>query len=249
MTALDVVAILAAGLVAGLVNAVVGTGSLLTFPTLLAVGYSPVMANMSNTVGLVLGNVSGVVGYRRELVGQRNRVIELAIPTAIGGVCGAILLLALPEGVFHRVVPLLILFAVGLVIAQPRLSAFLARYRDHAGSPWALRGAVLLAAVYAGYFGAGVGVIFIGVLSIFINDDLQRLNGVRNVLSAVANAVAALVFIVVGHVAWAAVGLLAVSTIVGGQLGARVGRRLPPNVLRTLIVIGGLAAVVKLVLS
>jgi len=243
---LDVLAILAAGLVAGFVNAVVGTGSLLTFPTLLAVGYSPVVANMTNTVGLVLGNVSGVVGYRRELAGQRSRVVELAIPTAIGGVCGAILLLALPEGVFHRVVPVLILFAVGLVIAQPRLTALLARYRDHAGSSWALRAGVLLAAVYGGYFGAGVGVVFIGLLSVFIKDDLQRLNGVRNVLAAVSNAVAAALFIAVGHVVWVAAGLLAVSSIAGGQLGASVGRRLPANVLRALIVIGGLAAVVKL---
>lgn len=246
---LDVLAILAAGLVAGFVNAVVGTGSLLTFPTLLAVGYSPVVANMTNTVGLVLGNVSGVVGYRRELAGQRSRVVELAIPTAIGGVCGAILLLALPEGVFHRVVPVLILFAVGLVIAQPRLTALLARYSDHAGSSWALRAGVLLAAVYGGYFGAGVGVVFIGLLSVFIKDDLQRLNGVRNVLAAVSNAVAAALFIAVGHVAWVAAGLLAVSSIAGGQLGASVGRRLPANVLRTVIVIGGLAAVVKLLAS
>jgi uncharacterized membrane protein YfcA len=176
-------------------------------------------------------------------------LLELAIPTAIGAVVGAILLLALPEGVFRRVVPFLILFAVGLVIAQPRLSRLLARYRDHAGSTWALRAAILLAAVYAGYFGAGVGVIFIGLLSVFIKDDLQRLNGVRNVLAATSNAVASLVFIVFGHVAWEAAGLLAVSSIVGGQLGASVGRRLPSNVLRTLIVIGGLAAVVKLLVS
>jgi len=222
---LEVLAILAAGFVAGMVNAV------------------------SNSVGLVLGNVSGVVGYRRELAGQRNRLLELAIPTAIGAVVGAILLLALPEGVFRRVVPILILFAVGLVIAQPRLSAMLARYREHAGSAWALRAAILMAAVYAGYFGAGVGVIFIGLLSVFIKDDLQRLNGVRNVLAATSNAVASLVFIVFGHVAWEAAGLLAVSSIAGGQLGASVGRRLPSNILRTLIVVGGLAAVVKLLVS
>ena len=249
MSLLEVLAILAAGFVAGMVNAVVGTGSLLTFPTLLAVGYPPVVANMSNTVGLVLGNVSGVVGYRRELAGQRNRLLELAIPTAIGAVVGATLLLALPEGVFRRVVPLLVLFAVALVIAQPRLSALLARYRDHAGSAWALRAAILMAAIYAGYFGAGVGVIFIGILSVFIKDDLQRLNGVRNVLAAISNAVASLVFIVFGHVAWEAAGLLAVSSIAGGQLGASVGRRLPSNILRTLIVVGGLAAVVKLLVS
>ncbi|MHB8587548.1 MAG: sulfite exporter TauE/SafE family protein [Candidatus Dormibacteraceae bacterium] len=249
MTLVDVVLILAAGLVAGIVNAVVGTGTLLTFPTLLAVGYSPVVANMSNTVGLILGNVSGVVGYRRELGGQRARGIELSIPIAIGAVSGAILLLALPEGVFRRIAPWLVLFAVALVIAQPRLSALLASHRDHAGSRWALRAGLLLGGVYGGYFGAGLGVLLISLLSVFLDDDLQRLNGMRNVLSAVTNAMAAIVFITVGHVAWVAVGLLAVSSIAGGQIGALAGRRLPANVLRAVIVVGGLAAVVKLLLS
>ena len=249
MSLFDVLAILAAGLAAGVANAVVGTGTLLTFPTLLAVGYSPLVANMSNTVGLALGNLSGVVGYRRELAGQSARAAELSIPTGIGGVCGAFLLLALPQGVFHRVVPLLILFAVALVIAQPRLTAFLARHRDHAGSAWALRAGVLFAGVYGGYFGAGVGVLFISLLSVFLKDDLQRLNGMRNVLAAVGNGLAAVVFIIVGHIAWEAAGLLAVSSIVGGQLGAAVGRRMPANVLRAIIVTGGLAAVVKLLVS
>ena len=249
MTPLDVLLILAAGLVAGTVNAVVGTGTLVTFPTLLAVGYPPVVANMSNTVGLILGNVSGVVGYRRELAGQRARAIELSIPMAIGAVVGAILLIALPAGVFHRVVPWLVLFAVALVIVQPRLSGFLASHRDRAGSRWALRGGLLLGGIYGGYFGAGLGVLLIGLLSVFLDDDLQRLNGIRNVLSAVNNAVAAIVFIVAGHVAWVAVGLIAVSSIAGGQVGAAFGRRLPANALRAVIVIGGLAAVVKLLVS
>lgn len=249
MSPLDVIAILAAGLAAGVVNAVVGTGTLLTFPTLLAIGYPPVVANMSNTVGLIFGNVSGVVGYRRELAGQRARGIELSIPTAAGALGGAILLLALPQGVFHLIVPWLVLFAVALVIVQPRLSTDLARHRDHAGSAWALRGSLVLAGVYGGYFGAGLGVILIGLLAVFLEDDLQRLNGMRNVLSAVTNTFAAIVFVAVGHLAWPVVGLLAVSSIVGGQIGALFGRRLPANVLRGLIVVGGLAAVVKLLLS
>jgi uncharacterized membrane protein YfcA len=249
LSLLAVVAILAAGFAAGVVNAVVGTGTLLTFPTLLALGYAPVVANMSNTVGLIFGNVSGVVGYRRELAGQRARAIELSIPTAIGALGGAVLLLALPQGVFHRVVPWLVLFAVALVIVQPQLSAYLARHRDHAGSAWALRAGLVLAGVYGGYFGAGLGVILIGLLAVFLEDDLHRLNGMRNVLSAVANTFAAVVFVVVGHIAWAVVGLLAASSIAGGQVGALFGRRLPANVLRGLIVVGGLAAVVKLLLS
>jgi uncharacterized membrane protein YfcA len=249
LSLLDDVAILAAGLAAGVVNAVAGTGTLLTFPTLLALGYLPVVANMSNTVGLIFGNLSGVVGYRRELAGQRARAIALSIPTAAGALGGAILLLALPQGVFHRIVPWLVLFAIALVIVQPWLSTFLARHRDHGGSAWALRGCLVLAGVYGGYFGAGLGVILIGLLSVFLQDDLQRLNGLRNVLSAVTNTFAAVVFIVIGHLAWPVVGLLAVSSIAGGQIGALVGRRLPANVLRGVIVAGGLAAVVKLAFS
>lgn len=246
---MDIVAILAAGLAAGVVNAVVGTGTLLTFPTLLAVGYPPVVANMSNTVGLIFGNVSGVVGYRRELAGARARAIELSIPTAIGALGGAVLLLALPQAVFHRIVPWLVLFAVALVIAQPWLSTYLGRHRDHAGSVWALRAGLVFAGAYGGYFGAGLGVILIGLLTVFIEDDIQRLNGIRNVLSAVTNTFAAIVFVVVGHIAWPVVGLLAVSSIAGGQIGAVFGRRLSANVLRGLIVVGGLVAVVKLLLS
>src|ERR1700736_2907388 len=154
LTALQVLTILGAGFIAGAVNTIVGSGSLLTFPALLAAGYSPLVANVSNSVGLVLGNVSGVVGYRRELAGQERRAAVLAIPAAVGSLVGAILLLELPESVFHRVVPALVLLAVALVIVQPRLSAGLARYRDLPASAWALRIGVALAAVYCGLFRA-----------------------------------------------------------------------------------------------
>jgi uncharacterized membrane protein YfcA len=245
LSALQIVTILGAGLIAGMVNTIVGSGSLLTFPALLAAGYSPVVANVSNSVGLVLGNVSGVVGYRRELAGQERRATELAIPAALGSLLGA----ALPESVFHRVVPALVLLAVVLVIVQPRLSAALAGYRDHAAGWWAIRIGVGLTAVYGGYFGAAMGVLLIGVLSVFLKDDLQRINALKNVMAAVINAVAAVVFVVFAHVAWIAAALIAVSSIVGGLLGAAVGRRLHPNLLRALIVIGGLAAFVKLLAS
>jgi uncharacterized membrane protein YfcA len=249
MSALDVIAILAAGLVAGLVNAIVGSGSLVTFPVLLAVGYAPVVANVSNTVGMAFGNVSGVVGYRRELAGQGRRALVLAIPSAIGGLVGGVLLLALPENVFHRVVPVLVLFAVVLVIVQPRLSAYLSRHREHPYRAWALRAGVFLTAIYGGYFGAAQGVILIGLMGLFLEDDLQRINALKNVLAAVVNGVAAVLFVFAAHVAWLPAGLLAVSSIAGGQVGAVVGRRLPPDILRAVIVIGGLAAVVKLLLS
>jgi uncharacterized membrane protein YfcA len=249
LSALQIVTILGAGLVAGMVNTIVGSGSLLTFPALLAAGYSPVVANVSNSVGLVPGNLSGVFGYRRELAGQERRATELAIPAALGSLLGAALLLALPESVFHRVVPALVLLAVVLVIVQPRLSAALAGYRDHAASWWAIRIGVGLTAVYGGYFGAAMGVLLIGVLSVFLKDDLQRINALKNVMAAVINAVAAVVFVVFAHVAWLAAALIAASSIIGGLLGAAVGRRLHPDLLRALIVIGGLAAFVKLLAS
>jgi uncharacterized protein len=243
----DAAALVAVGLVAGVVNAIVGSGSLLTFPTLLAIGYPPVVANVTNTVGLVLGNISGVVGYRRELAGQRARILQLAGFAVAGALLGAVLLLALPQSVFRRVVPVLILIAVVLVIVQPWLSAYMARHREKPGSSWALRGAVTATSVYGGYFGAAMGVIYIAILSIFIEDDLQRMNALKNVISSIVNGVAAVVFVFFAHVEWPAVALLAASGVVGGQLGAVIGRRLPDGVLRVAIVIAGLAAVVKLV--
>jgi uncharacterized membrane protein YfcA len=246
LSLVDALALVAAGLLAGGVNAIVGSGSLLTFPTLLAIGYPPVVANVTNTVGLVLGNVSGVVGYRRELTGQRGRIMELAGFAVAGGVLGAVLLLALPQSVFRRVVPVLILVAVVLVIVQPRLSAYMAGRREKAGSSWALRGAVTATSVYGGYFGAAMGVIYIAILSVFIEDDLQRMNALKNVISSIVNGVAAVIFVLFAHVEWPAVALLAVSGVVGGQLGALIGRRLPDGVLRVAIVIAGIAAVAKL---
>ena len=246
MTLVDAVALLVVGLVAGVVNAIVGSGSLLTFPTLLAIGYPPVVANVTNTIGLVLGNVSGVVGYRRELAGQGRRILELSGFAIAGGLIGAVLLLALPQSVFRRVVPILIVVAVVLVVVQPRLSAYMARHRGRSGSSWALRGAVTATSVYGGYFGAAMGVIYIAILSVFIEDELQRINALKNVISAIVNGVAAVVFVVLAHVEWPAVALLAVSSVVGGQIGAAIGRRLPDGVLRVVIVVAGVAAVIKL---
>ncbi|HEY1455983.1 MAG TPA: sulfite exporter TauE/SafE family protein [Candidatus Dormibacteraeota bacterium] len=246
MSPFEVAAILAAGFIAGLVNAVVGSGSLLTFPVLLGFGYTPVVANVSNTVGMAFGNVSGVVGYRRELAGQRATVQSLAAPAAIGAITGALLLLALPAVVFHSVVPVLILIAVALVIAQPRLTLMLEQHRERAYGTWALKAGVFLTAIYGGYFGAAQGVILIGLLGPLLNEGLQRVNALKNVLAAIVNGVAAVVFVLFAHVAWAPAVLLALSSVAGGQAGAAVGRRLPPNVLRVVIVVAGLAAVVKL---
>lgn len=236
-----------AGLAAGLINAIVGSGTLLTFPALLAVGYTPLVANVSNTVGLAVGSVGSVAGYRRELSGQGPRIALLAIPSVVGSVTGAVLLLALPAAVFGRVVPVLVLLAVTLVLVQPRLARLLAEHRAHRASRGALLVGVFLVGVYGGYFGAAQGVMLIALLGVFVDDVLQRVNALRTVLASLNNAVAAIIFALVAHVAWPAALLLAASSLLGGLAGAAVGRRLPAGALRGVIVVAGLAAVVKLV--
>jgi uncharacterized protein len=283
---LQALAIFAAGLAAGTINTVVGSGTLITFPTLLAFGYPPVLANVSNNVGLVPGVASGVHGYRAELEGQRRRIIRLGSASACGGLVGAILLLVLPAAAFEAIVPALIGVAVVMVLIQPRLARWMARRQldrpaardgdgavprppgdsggggaasavgvlpatevdrraEAVGGPvlWFL---VFCAGVYGGYFGAAQGVLLIGMLGIAFSDGLQRINAVKNVLAGLVNGVAAMVFIALTHVDWTIAGLIAAGSILGGQLGARVGRRLPPWGLRLLIVCVGVAALVKL---
>ncbi|MFP5317158.1 MAG: sulfite exporter TauE/SafE family protein [Acidimicrobiia bacterium] len=239
-------AVLAAGLAAGTINTIVGSGSLITFPTLLAVGYDPVVANVSNTIGLVPGSVSGAVGYRRELQGQAGRVRALALAALAGGLTGGVLLLVLPGSVFERVVPVLILVACGLVAMQPRLARRASERTQKAhGGPWLLV-TIFATGIYGGYFGAAQGVLFIALLGIFLDDSLQRLNGLKNVLAALVNGVAALLFLLLADVAWEAAGLLAAGSVVGGQIGAKVGRRVPAPWLRAVIVVVGTVVAVKL---
>ncbi|NYI47393.1 hypothetical protein BJ993_004473 [Nocardioides aromaticivorans] len=261
MTILEIAAVLLAGVGAGTINAVVGSGTLITFPTLLALGVPPVTANMSNSLGLVPGSVAGAVGYRCELEGQRTRIVRLLVFSTTGGVLGAVLLLVLPPGAFEAVVPVLILLGVTLVVVQPRLSRYVAARAERrtgdatrespTGPPWVLA-AAFLTGVYGGYFGAAQGVILMGVLGIGVNEGLQRLNGVKNVLVAVVNGVAGLIFVVVAElgllgsdaeVDWLVVAVIAVGAVIGGFLGAAVGRKLPPLVLRGAIVVVGLVAV------
>lgn len=249
MTPLDAAAIAAAGVAAGAINTIVGSGSLITFPTLLAVGYSPVVANVSNTIGLVTGSVSGAIGYRAELRGQLRRILRLLPAAVLGAGVGALLLLAVP-GAFGSVVPVLILLAVALVIVQPRIARWRAgrgRVAEHPGP--VLHAGVFLTAIYGGYFGAAQSVILLALLAITLDDDLQRLNGVKNVLAAAVNFVAAVYFMASTHVAWAAAGILLVSSTVGGQVGAKVGRRIPAQVLRAVIVVVGTAVAIKLLVD
>ena len=251
MTGLEVAAILLAGVAAGTINTVVGSGTLITFPTLLAVGVPPVTANVSNTIGLVPGSLSGAVGYRRELAGQRARLLRLGSASLLGGVGGAVLLLVLPSSAFDTIVPVLIAVGVVLVVLGPSISRRVAvRHQDRGGipehgAPWVWP-AVLGTGVYGGYFGAAQGVLLMAVLGIGVDDDLQRHNATKNVLALLVNGVAAVVFIAVAEVAWAVVGLIALGAVVGGQIGAGIGRRLPATALRVVIVVVGVVALVAL---
>jgi uncharacterized membrane protein YfcA len=241
-------AVLGAGLAAGTLNTIVGSGSLITFPTLLALGYPPVVANVSNTIGLVPGSISGAVGYRRDLEGQRARITRLGIASVAGGLTGGVLLLVLPALVFRTVVPVLILVACLLVAFQPRLSRRVAAGdgpgRPHGGPR--LFVAVYATGVYGGYFGAAQGVILIALLGIFVDDGLQRLNAAKNVLAALVNGVAALLFVAFAHVAWAPAALLAAGAVVGGQVGAKLARRISPGWLRAVIVVVGVVVAGRL---
>ncbi|HEY5486224.1 MAG TPA: sulfite exporter TauE/SafE family protein [Candidatus Limnocylindrales bacterium] len=246
MTPFEAGAILSAGLAAGTINAIVGSGSLITFPLLLAFGFRPLDANVSNTVGLVPGSLSGAIGYRHELAGQRSRAIRLGVVAGAGGLTGGVLLLAFP-GAFAAIVPVLIFVALVLVAAGPRLSKALAQHRHaEAHKSWPLALTMFGSAVYGGYFGAGQGIIMIALLTIFLPDGLQRLNGLKNALAVIVNGVAAILFILVAPVHWDVALLIAVGSIAGGQVGARVGRRLPAPLLRLAIICVGVLAEVRL---
>ncbi len=247
MSPTDAILITLAGLGAGMINTVVGSGSLITFPTLIALGYPPVLANVSNNIGLVPGALSGVYGYRRELVGQSNRIKRLVPASLAGSLLGSILLLQLPSAVFKKVVIVLIVIALALVVAQPTISRRLHAKGDASTRvTWPLMVLVGLAGIYGGYFGAAQGIILIALLGIFIADDLQRLNGVKNVLAMSVNLMASAVFLFAAEINWAIVACIALGSVVGGQLGATVGRKLNPKALRAVIVVVGLTALVRL---
>ncbi len=248
MSSLHALGIFAAGIVAGTINTVVGSGTLFTFPVLLAFGYAPVVANVSNTVGLVPGSAAGAVGYRRELVGQGHRALPLTGASVIGGVAGAALLLILPASAFKAIVPVFIAIALILIVAQRPLTRVIEarrpRTRGRAGPVGTL--AVLASGIYGGYFGAAQGILLLAILGLALDDDLQRINALKVVLAGVVNLVAGVVFVLFAHVAWAAAALIAVGSVLGGILGARQGRRLSPGALRVVIVIVGIAAIVRL---
>src|SRR5262245_14426168 len=244
----EVVVIALAGLAAGAINTVVGSGTLITFPVLLAFGYAPVTANVSNTIGLVPGSVSGAIGYRRELEGQKQRAIRLGIMSLLGGALGAALLLILPASAFKAIVPVFIAIALVLVIVQPKINAWLAHRERRADGEGGIINPIWVFAcgIYGGYFGAAQGILVIGLLGITLPQSLQRTNALKNVLTAIVNAVAGVYFAIAAHVAWGPAAIIAVSSMIGGQIGAHYGRRLHPAALRGVIVVVGVTAIVRL---
>ncbi|GAB3507700.1 sulfite exporter TauE/SafE family protein [Amycolatopsis cihanbeyliensis] len=251
MTWWHAVLIALAGVWAGTINTVVGSGTLVTFPVLVALGYPPVTATTSNAIGLAPGTISGAVGYRKELTGQWRRLLGFAVASFFGAIGGTVLLLSLPSDAFETVVPVLVGLAVVLVIVQPRVAAWIAT--RNGGKPRHRAGPLLvflifLVGIYGGYFTAAQGVMLMAFMGMLLSEPIQRLNGIKNVLAAVVNVVAGAVYAFVAPISWPVVGLLAAGSVVGGLLGAKIGRRLSPTVLRIVIVVIGLAAVVQLVL-
>lgn len=242
--------VLVAGIWAGTINTVVGSGTLVTFPVLVALGYPPVTATTSNAIGLTPGSITGVIGYRRELRGQWKRAGRLAIATTIGAIGGTALLLGLPPGAFELVVPWLIGAALVLIVMQPRISAWVqsTQGEDAGREGVLLYMAVFAIGVYGGYFTAAQGIMLMSALGILLHEPMQRLNGLKNVLAGVATLVAGIVYAFVAPVDWAVVAILAVGSVLGGVIGSSVGRKLPPRVLRAVIVVVGVAAIVNFVL-
>jgi uncharacterized membrane protein YfcA len=253
---LEMTAIFLAGIAAGTINTVVGSGTLITFPTLLALnlpGMTAVTANVTNTLGLVPGSLSGAIGYRRELAGQRARLIRLGAGSILGGIAGALLLLVLPPQAFQAIVPVLIAIGCLLVVFQPAISRRVAARAEARGVTrpehgamwvWAL---VVLAGIYGGYFGAAQGVLLMAILGVGLSETMQRNNATKNVLAMLVNLVAAIVFVFKGDINYPVAGIIAVGSVIGGQIGATVGRRLPPWALRGFIVVVGVAALASFV--
>ncbi len=254
MSVLNALLMVLAGIAAGTINTIVGSGSLITFPTLLLLGIPPVPANISNNIGMLGGGITGSWGYRSELR-EGGPLLRRLVPMSLAGsAIGALLLLRLPASAFKGIVPVLIGLGLVLVIFGPSLQSWAAARHEHAGGvpAWqapALLGGVLFAGMYGGYFGAAQGVILMGLLSTLAQGSLQHLNGYKNVLAFIANAVAAIVFVLVARdqIHWLAVLFVGLGSFLGGFVGAGVGRRLPPQVLRAVIVVIGVVGIVKVV--
>ncbi len=260
--ALQIVLILLAGVGAGAINAAVGSGTLITFPALVAFGVPPQVATMSNALGLIPGNIASSIGYREEIRGQGRRLLSWLPASVLGALLGAFLLLHLPETAFEAIVPVLIVLALIMVVVQPALQRHLKKRKAAAGQLAGDMGevgpstgravivwlAIAATAVYGGYFAAAQGIILIGLLGLLTDEPLQRLNGVKNVLVLAVNTVAAACYVVVGfeRINWMAVLLVAIGSLFGGYFGARIARKINPTLLRGIIVVLGLVALVRI---
>jgi uncharacterized membrane protein YfcA len=259
MTFLDGVLLALAGLSAGIANTIAGGGSLLAFPVLVAVGYGAVAANVTTTVSLCPGYLSGALSYRAELVEQRSRLVAFAPFAVAGAAAGTVLLLEAPPGVFKAVVPYLVLLAVALLALQPRIAGWVqarravavaagaeARAEHHATS---LRVIVFLAGLYGGYFGGGLGVIMVAVFGIFLVASAQEVNGLKNAMSVIINLAALVGFAAFGPVAWEAVAVVGPASLVGGIVGGRLAKRLSATRLRAAVIIFGVLAGIRLLIG
>ena len=267
MPVVDIILIALAGVAAGAINAVVGSGTLITFPTLVALGYPPVTSTMSNAVGLVAGSVSGTWGYRHELRGQWDRLTWQIPGSLAGAVVGSWLLLHLPETVFHAVVPFLLVVALVLVGIGPRIQEFARRRAEKVEVTTTTRRVgqapehvsrtkmaslvigTFAVGVYGGYFTAAQGILLMGLMGALLPEDMQRMNAAKNLLALVVNVVAALAYTLVAfdRISWLAAGLIAAGSLFGGWVGAHYGRRLSPTALRAMIVVAGLIGLYRLV--
>jgi uncharacterized membrane protein YfcA len=251
---IESIAIFSAGVWAGGINVIVGSGTLVTFPALLLFGYPPLTANVSNNIGMVAGGVSGIYGYRSELRPNRAILVRLAPASAAGALVGAVLLLVLPDESFKAIVPVLIVLGLLMVVFGPRVQRRTTA-SGHEGSGGTLSRVLLTAGifalgVYGGYFGAAQGILLVGLMGMILSDGLQRLTAIKNVLATLVNAVAAVTFMIVAtnRIDWSVVALISSGAFLGGYLGARYGRRLSPAVLRVFIVVIGSVALVKILL-
>jgi uncharacterized membrane protein YfcA len=239
-----------AGIGAGTINTVVGSGSLITFPALLAFGYAPLTANMTNNLGVLPGAISGSFAYRKELKTQWSKVVRLSVFSLAGGLGGALLLLVLPAAAFKEIVPVLIGLALVLVVVQPWLRKKAAERESRPHANTIVRdSAIFFTGLYGGYFGAAQGILLMSILGAVIDETIHRLNSIKIALALSANSAAAVVFVIRGGIYWPAAGVIAAGALIGGQLGATIGRRLPATVYRAVIVIVGVIAIVKLVTS
>lgn len=249
MDVLDFVLLAVAGLAAGVINGIAGGGTMVSFPALLAVGVEPLTANVTSTVGIWTGYLGGVGGYREQLAAQRGRVRVLGPAAMAGAVAGSLLLLATSEEAFEALAPGLVFAAAALFAVQPLIRRRAEVRGGTVDRPRSRQIGVAVSGVYGSYFGAGLGVLTLAVLGVTSSDDLHRLNGVRTLLALLINSIAFVVFVAVAPVDWPAAGTLAVTSLVGGWIGARTSLRMPPALLRAVVIALGLAAGIGLLVS